>query len=465
MSEELQSNNPDPKIGVAQNQPATEGVFTVSRRRWQEGSVYLRKSKTLPDAWWGRYVETVETETGTVRVQRNVRLGDVRTYTKPLAKRALREYVDRANCYQPQAVKTQTMGKLAVPFSVFAARWQQEVMSNFKLSTLTGMNGHINNFLIPAFGKLAMGDVDSERVQLFLNRLPVTLSAKTRKNIWGTLRLMWVSAVAWKYAADKLCVARSKKARKLRMRCYSVQEAKRILANTQGADQAFFWLALETGARVGELIALRVSDVNLSNLSADINKAIWRGQEDSTKTEAGFRTISISALLGAAIKEYLAGRSEGYLFQTPAGDPWEPGSIKKQKLNKLLRHLNIPRVDLVTLAKILGKDRTIADATRSEKHACALGLHSFRHTNVTAMDSLGLPEQIRKQRVGHSGGNVHENYAHTFTENEREAAEKLGQFFGTNWPTKDEGNLISFPSLSQTDTELSATRQQVVANQ
>ena len=48
--------------------------------------MYLRKSKTLPDAWWGRYVETVETESGTVRIQRNVRLGDARQYTKPLAK-------------------------------------------------------------------------------------------------------------------------------------------------------------------------------------------------------------------------------------------------------------------------------------------------------------------------------------------------------------------------------------------
>src|ERR1039457_1548441 len=90
---------------TAQNQRATEGAGSVSRRRGQEGSVYVRKSKTLPDAWWGRYVEAVESQSGTMRVQRNVRIGEARLYTKPLAKRALRDYVDKANNYQPLAVK------------------------------------------------------------------------------------------------------------------------------------------------------------------------------------------------------------------------------------------------------------------------------------------------------------------------------------------------------------------------
>lgn len=83
-------------------------------------------------------------------------------------------------------------------------------------------------------------------------------SAKTVKNIWATLRIMWNSAVAWKYVVGELRVE-LRKARKLRMRCYSVEQVKRMLANSKGAKQIFFWLAAETGARVGELIALRAS--------------------------------------------------------------------------------------------------------------------------------------------------------------------------------------------------------------
>jgi hypothetical protein len=280
-------------VSAAQNQRATEGAWSVARRRWQEGTVYLRKSKKLPDAWWGRYVETVETEGGPTRVQRNVRLGEARLYTKPLAKRALRDYVDRVNNYQPLVVKTQTMEKASTPFSVFAARWQEEVLVHKKASTAATMKGHINNSFIPAFGKLAMGDLDSERVQSFLNRQVGKASPKTVKNLWTTLRIMWNSAVAWKYATGELRVELPR-ARKHRMRCYTVQEVKRILAHTKDAERVFFWLAAETGLRAGELIALRVSDVDVEKLSVEVNKAIWNGSEDNPKKKKG--------LLGASNK-------------------------------------------------------------------------------------------------------------------------------------------------------------------
>ena len=157
------------------------------------------------------------------------------------------------------------------------------------------MKGHITNSLIPAFGKLAVGDIDSERAQSFLNRLMEGEGRpQTVKNVWTTLRIMWNSAVAWKYATGELRVELPK-ARKLRMRCYAVQEVKRILACSQGGDRAFYWIAAEAGLRAGELTTIEVS------------KAIWNGTEDSPKTEAAFRCVCISPQLGAQLKEYLAG--------------------------------------------------------------------------------------------------------------------------------------------------------------
>jgi hypothetical protein len=59
------------------------------------------------------------------------------------------------------------------------------------------------------------------------------------------------------------------------------------------------------------------------------------------------------------------------------------------------------------------------------------------------MDSLGIPQQIRKQPIGHSAGSVTEIYTHTFTQDERAAAEKLGELFGTGWQGMDQGKVIS----------------------
>ncbi|MGC2830390.1 MAG: hypothetical protein WB994_12175 [Candidatus Acidiferrum sp.] len=92
-------------------------------------------------------------------------------------------------------------------------------------------------------------------------------------------------------------------------------------------------------------------------------------------------------------------------------------------------------------------------------------MNNRRHTNATAMDSLSIPQQIRMQRLGHSGNSVTENYTHTFTHDEREAAEKLGQLFGTGWPEIDKGKVISFPNLSQKEEGLPIGVSEALANQ
>jgi hypothetical protein len=111
------------------------------------------------------------------------------------------------------------------------------------------------------------------------------------------------------------------------------------------------------------------------------------------------------------------------------------------------------------------KDRTIEQATKSKKSAASLGLHSFRHTAATAMDSLGIPQQIRRQRLGHSGNSVTDGYIHTFNEDERNAAEKLGELFGNGWPEIDSGKVISFPNLSQKEEGLPIGDSEALVNQ
>jgi integrase len=161
----------------------------------------------------------------------------------------------------------------------------------------------------------------------------------------------------------------------------------------------------------------------------------------------------------------LGGRTKGYLFQTAAGNPWGASNVLERKLNTLLDRLKIPKIDPMLLGKIVGKDRTVEQATRSEKRAASLGLHSFRPTHATAMDSLAIPQQLRKLRLGHSGNSVTENYTHTFAADERNAAEKLGELFGTGWPEVDKGKVISFPNLSQKKEGSVGSIQQTLVNQ
>jgi hypothetical protein len=48
-----------------------------------------------------------------------------------------------------------------------------------------------------------------------------------------------------------------------------------------------------------------------------------------------------------------------------------------------------------------------------------------------------------------------------FTQDERVAAEKVGELFGTGWPEKEKGKLISFPNPRMA----AGANQQAIANQ
>jgi integrase len=115
-----------------------------------------------------------------------------------------------------------------------------------------------------------------------------------------------------------------------------------------------------------------------------------------------------SFLLAANISKHLAGRTEGYLFQESKGGA---NAVRNHKLRPILKQLGIPINDEKPLAKIVGRDnKTVAQATRSEKRQASAGLHTFRHTNATAMDSLHVPKGVRRKRLGHGGGDTTEHY-------------------------------------------------------
>jgi hypothetical protein len=120
---------------------------------------------------------------------------------------------------------------------------------------------------------------------------------------------------------------------------------------------------IEAGRRAGELIALRVSDVDVEKLAVEVSKAIWNGSEDNPKAEAAFRSICISPRLGSQVEEYLDDRVVGYLFQTSSGIPRDASNVLERKLNTLLERLEIPKIDIKLLAKFVGKDRTTEQAT------------------------------------------------------------------------------------------------------
>ena len=160
-------------------------------------------------------------------------------------------------------------------------------------------------------------------------------------------------------------------------RRFSLEEVRRILQSAGEPFSTFYWLAVETGMRAGELCGLQVGDFDLQRGLVSVRQSVWRGKFQSPKSENAIRVLALSPAIIAHVAEVLkrwTPNDRGILFATRNGTPWDANLLVKRKLYPLLGSLGIERG----------------------------GLHAFRHTNSTLMDRLGVPLKVRQQRLGHS---------------------------------------------------------------
>ena len=340
----------------------------MARRRYQKGRVFLR-GKKMP-LWVGRWREDVIEDGRIRRIERSEVLGSKLDFpTKRLALRELEKRLCVVNDPRCRARPTAT-------FAEFASRWESLVLTQHKPSTQATIRSHLHKHLIPFFGRWQMRDIGPEEVQRFVSSVKV--SGKTAKNLFGTIQMLWKSARTWGYVAhDAVSGVVLPKRHRVSRRFFSVEEIQRILASADEPYRTFYWLAVETGMRAGELCGLRVSDFDLERGLVSVRQSVWRGKFQSPKSENAMRCFALSPRLLAHVADFLKrwkANERGLLFATRNGTPWDANLLVKRKLYPLLDSLGIERG----------------------------GLHAFRHANSTLMDRLGVPLKVRQERLGHS---------------------------------------------------------------
>ena len=98
----------------------------------------------------------------------------------------------------------------------------------------------------------------------------------------------------------------------------------------------FFFTALHTGARLGELLSLRVSDCDFGNDEITIQRSVYKGVEKDPK-DFEPRRVGISKPLKAVLQDYLANgyinkvnNPKGLLFPGWHGDYIDPDNLRKR---------------------------------------------------------------------------------------------------------------------------------------
>ena len=286
-------------------------------------------------------------------------------------------------------------------FKEFVELWKRRVLVQHKPSTQNSVQSHIQAHLVPFFGHHNLRDIDPELVQEYVSTL--NCAPKTIKNSVGYFRMMWRSAKAWGYVTHDAVegVVLPKQVRSQRF-VFTLEEMRRIIQTAKPPYQTLFWLAAETGLRAGELLGLRVEDLDLDAGSVVVRQSIWRGEVQQPKTQNAFRAFALSPQLVAHISSFLEQwrpNNLNLLFSTRNGTPLSYHDVLIDQLRPVLERLGIKRA----------------------------GMHAFRHGNATMMDRIGVPMKVRQQRLGHAKESMTRHYTHVASEDDRACAVKLGE--------------------------------------
>ena len=171
---------------------------------------------------------------------------------------------------------------------------------------------------------------------------------------------------------------------------FSVEEVRTFLSASKSHRlYALFRLAIYTGARKGELLALKWSDLDFEHQSLVIskNRLVVRGEnvvQASTKGGEGRRTISLDPGTVEIMKEHRKRQFEerlkagslwnetGYIFATEFGEPINYGT-PTQLFTKIKNRLNLPEQRF----------------------------HDLRHFHATQLLKAGTPLHVVAHRLGH----------------------------------------------------------------
>lgn len=199
-----------------------------------------------------------------------------------------------------------------------------------------------------------------------------------------------------------------------------VQTLLRCLENEPLKTQALILLALDTGARRGEITGLNWEDIDFEKAYITINKTtqLLNGKiiEKSPKTKSSIRKVPITLGTVEILKRY---RTELKQKELLLGSKWEktnkvftgefggpmypqtPSDIFRALLNKY----NLPKIKF----------------------------HELRHTSVSLLINAGIQTQLISKRVGHSSISTTSNiYAHIFNSSEKQVAETMGNLLKAN---------------------------------
>lgn len=273
----------------------------------------------------------------------------------------------------------------------------------------------LKNYLVPAFGEACLRDVTPLVVQRYLSKMASSpLSHESRDKIRDVLSSVLGSAVQFhllvKNPVEGLKLPPPKKGR--RSKPYiTPQQFQALMALISEPYATMVFVAVYTGFRVSELIALRWRNVHADSITIDERYA--RGDWGAPKSNASnatvavnqavieriqrLKTLTVSVPAGTAMRKVRAVKSDGpddLVFQSLfKGAPMRDNNVLVRHIKPAAKTLGIGWVNWQVLRRSFATWLKLAGA--DIKDAQALMRHSRASTTLDVYQQF-VPESQRK---------------------------------------------------------------------
>ncbi len=172
--------------------------------------------------------------------------------------------------------------------------WLEEVhKSSLKVSTYVKYRKVIHTYIVPALGNVKLEKLTPQHVQSLYNRKQKDgLAPKSIHHIHGVLHKALDNAVRWNLVSRNVCeVVSPPRLVKPEIQSLTMEQAHKLLVSLRGNRlEVLLTLALTTGLRRGEILALRWADVDLEKQTVKVHsngRLHWEVRVCRNRTENG----------------------------------------------------------------------------------------------------------------------------------------------------------------------------------
>ncbi|SHN34069.1 tyrosine-type recombinase/integrase [Cryptosporangium aurantiacum] len=278
--------------------------------------------------------------------------------------------------------------------------WQWAKARHHRPSTARNVAGHIRTHIEGTdLGKRRLAAVRPSEVQVWATDRAKHLAPTTLRNVVGLLRSVYASAVLDRLVAQTPVVRlQLPPSHRERVVPLTVDQVRVLAAAMPKRNRAMVITQAGLGLRIGELLALRVQDVNFLKRTARVEFQIAPGSRTRSdpKTRRSRRTIPLPQVVADAIQAHLADfdpAEDGTIFTTRFGAPYSHAYYGAQ-------------IFKATVKKLDG----VPDSTTP---------HDLRHHYASVLLSKGESVVAVAERLGHENANlVLSTYGHLMPDSE-----------------------------------------------